>query len=178
MRTTLPCLLCAAFLSFLIGCSRADQQKAHEKAAETEQKTRRAAERLRHDAAQLGEEAKQQAHGLGQNIGQALSSTGPAQGGPTGEAEEKLRRGGDDLRVAGGKAAVKLDRAAMIAKVKAKLATDVGLSTVTGIDVDSSGQIVTLRGTVASEDQKNQAEQAVRQVPGVTTVINELRVKP
>ncbi len=65
----------------------------------------------------------------------------------------------------------------MIAKVKAKLATDVGLSTVTGVDVDASGQVVTLRGTVSSEDEKQRAEQAVRQISGVTRVINDLTVR-
>ncbi len=89
-----------------------------------------------------------------------------------------MRRGGQDLRAAGEKAGVKLDHAAMVAKVKAKLATDVGLSTVTGIDVDASGQVVTLRGTVASEEQKQQAEQAVMQLGGVTKVINDLKVNP
>jgi osmotically-inducible protein OsmY len=62
--------------------------------------------------------------------------------------------------------------------VKAKLATDVGVSTAASVDVDSTGQVVTLRGTVDSEEQKQQAEQAVMQVNGVTKVINLLQVKP
>jgi osmotically-inducible protein OsmY len=73
---------------------------------------------------------------------------------------------------------VKLDHAALIAKIKTKLATDVGLSTVTGVDVDASGRIVTLHGTVDSVQQKQEAERAALQVGGVTKVIDDLQVRP
>ncbi len=171
-------LLTGLLLASLIGCSRADQQNADRKAAEAKEKAHAEGQRVRDDARKLGYQAKQEASSLRQNIDRALQGTGPAQGGTTGQAEDKLRRGGHDLRVAGDQAAVKLDHAAMIAKVKAKLASDVGLSTVTGIDVDTSGQIVTLRGTVASDEQKQQAEEAVMQVSGVTRVVDRLTVKP
>ena len=85
---------------------------------------------------------------------------------------------GQSLRTAGAHAAVKLDRAATIARVKAKLATDVGLSAAASVDVDTSGQVVTLRGTVSSTEQKQQAERAVTELSGVTRVINLLQVKP
>jgi osmotically-inducible protein OsmY len=65
----------------------------------------------------------------------------------------------------------------MAAKVKAKLASDVGLSTVTGVDVDTSGHVVTLRGTVSSESQKLEAERAASHVNGVEKVINDLKVQ-
>jgi osmotically-inducible protein OsmY len=94
------------------------------------------------------------------------------------EAEAKLRRGGAELRDAGGKAGVKLDQASIIAKVKAKLATDVGLSAAATVDVDANGQVVTLRGTVASDEQKRQAERSAANVDGVTAVVNHLTVKP
>jgi osmotically-inducible protein OsmY len=96
----------------------------------------------------------------------------------TAQAEAKLKQGTAELRDAGAKAGVKLDQASLIAKVKAKLANDVGLSTATAVEVDARGRVVTLRGTVASEDQKQRAERAARQVDGVTTVLNELRVTP
>lgn len=178
MLRTVSCAILTALLALLIACNRGDQQKAHERAAEAKQKARLEAQRARDEARRLGQQAKQEAGSLRQNIDHALQGTGPAQSGPTGQAEEKLRRGGNDLRVAGNQAAVKLDHAAMIAKVKAKLATDVGLSTVTGIDVDASGQVVTLRGTVASEQQKQEAEQAVLQLSGVRKVVDELTVRP
>jgi BON domain len=178
MPKRLACAFSTALLALLIGCNKADQQNADQRAAEAKQKARLEAQRMREDARKLGYRAKQEAGSLRQNIDRALQGTGPAQGGGTGQAEEKLRRGGADLRVAGNQAAVKLDHAAMIAKVKAKLATDVGLSTVTGVDVDARGQVVTLRGTVASEQQKQEAEQAVLRLSGVTRVVNELTVKP
>jgi osmotically-inducible protein OsmY len=93
-------------------------------------------------------------------------------------AEQKLNDAGRELRTAGEQAAVKLDRAAMLAKVKAKLATDIGLSAATSVDVDSSGQVVTLQGTVSSEEQKHLAAQAVMQLSGVKRVVNLLEVKP
>lgn len=168
----------ALLLASLFACSRADQQNADRKAAEAKQKARVEGQRVREGARKLGQEAKQEASSLRQNIDRALQGTGPAQGGGAGQAGEKLRRGEHDLRVARDQAAVKLDHAAMVAKIKAKLASDVGLSTVTGIDVDTSGQVVTLRGTVASNEQKQQAEQAVMQLSSVTRVVNQLTVKP
>lgn len=92
-------------------------------------------------------------------------------------ARQKLSTAGQELRAESKRAAVKLDRAAMIAKIKTKLATDAGLSTATSVDVDVTGQVVTLRGTVSSEDQKRQAERVVKQIDGVSRVIDDLEVK-
>ena len=122
--------------------------------------------------------AKQQARDLGHKINQAVTSGGPAGAGSSESAEAKLRRGGEELRAAGEKAGVKLDHAALLAQVKAKLVTDVGLATATSIDVDVRGQVVTLKGSVSSEEQRRQAEESVRQMNGVTRVMNELTVKP
>ena len=65
---------------------------------------------------------------------------------------------------------------ALTAKVKSALAADVGLSTLK-IDVDSSGNTVTLKGTVDSADKKQRAEEVARKVDGVATVRNQLTVK-
>jgi osmotically-inducible protein OsmY len=54
----------------------------------------------------------------------------------------------------------------------------VGLSAAASVDVDTNGQVVTLRGTVSSEEQKQEAAQAAMQVSGVIKVINFLQVKP
>ena len=169
----------ALALAFLVlgACSQPDQEKARQREAEAKQKVREGAQRARADAQKLGESAKRQADSFGQSVDHALHDSAPASPDTTG-AEQKLKDGGHDLRVEGGKAGVKLDHAALIAKVKAKLATDVGLSTVTGVDVDASGQVVTLRGTVKSEEQKQQAEQSVLAVSGVTRVVNRLTVQP
>lgn len=149
MGRFLPAVACAALLAITSGCSRSDEVKA-----------------------------KQEARDLGHKINQAVNSGGPATAGTTESAEEKLRRGSEELRVAGEKAGVKLDHAALIAQVKAKLAADVSLSTATSISVDAHGQIVTLRGSVPSEEQKHEAEQVASQISGVTTVVNRLTVQP
>jgi hyperosmotically inducible periplasmic protein len=163
-------LISAALVLLWTGCSQSDQDKARERAAEARRKAREEAHELAH-------EAKRAANAISRQINQATNDGGPRS--TAGDAAgQKLRRGGDDLRSAGDQAKVKLDRAALIAKVKAKLASDVGLSTVTSIDVDDSGQVVTLRGTVDTPEQKKQAEYAVRQVDGVTQVVNDLQVKP
>ena len=177
MLRNFTCTLWAVLLTLLVGCSTADRRKAEQKAADAKEKSRTAAERMQQGARKLEHEAKQRASGLRQDVDGALWNKGPADG-DTAQSEGKPRHGVDDLRAAGNEAAVKLDRAAMIAKVKAKLAKEVGLSTVTGIDVDASGQVVTLRGGVTSEEQKQQAEQAVLKVDGVRRVVDQLVVKP
>lgn len=67
--------------------------------------------------------------------------------------------------------------AALTTKVKSALAADVGLRTVTGIDVDSADGVVTLKGKVASAGAKRRAEQVAKKVDGVRSVKNELRIE-
>ena len=68
--------------------------------------------------------------------------------------------------------------ATLTGKVKTALASDVGLSTVTSIDVDSDNGVVTLKGRVDSADKKAKAEEIAKKVDGVKSVKNELRVEP
>ena len=167
-RFDAACAVAAAAL-FWSACSRSDEDTARQRAAE-------AREKARQEAHSLASHAKQTAHDLKRDINQAVNSGGARPANDS--AHEGLQRGGRDLRAAGDEAKVKLDRAALIAKIKAKLASDVGLATVTSIDVDDSGQVVTLRGTVDTAEQKKQAEYAVRQVSGVRDVVNDLQVQP
>ena len=67
--------------------------------------------------------------------------------------------------------------ATLTTKVKSALAADVGLRTLTGINVDSEGSTVTLKGSVDTEANKRRAEQVARGVEGVSTVRNELNVE-
>ncbi|HKU45898.1 MAG TPA: BON domain-containing protein [Burkholderiales bacterium] len=66
---------------------------------------------------------------------------------------------------------------ALTSKVHTALANDVGLNTLTRINVDSDKGVVTLKGMVDSEDVKKRAESVAKKVGGVTSVKNELRVK-
>jgi hyperosmotically inducible protein len=62
-------------------------------------------------------------------------------------------------------------------KVKSALAADVGLKTLTGINVDTTGSVVTLKGSVDTAANKSRAEQVARGVEGVSSVKNELTVQ-
>lgn len=149
-------------LLFLSSCGQRDEERARQRAAEARQKAREGAHELAH-------EAKRAVNALNRHVDQALNGTGARADGQ--EAGQKLRRGGEE-------AGAKLDQAALLTKVKAKLANDVGLSTVAGVDVDVNGDVVTLRGTVSSPEQKQMAERAAAQVAGVGRVIDDLQVKP
>jgi len=70
-----------------------------------------------------------------------------------------------------------VDDAAIKTAVKAKMAADVKLSTLTNIEVNSTNGVVTLAGQVRDETDRMQAEQVARSVDGVVRVNNELQVK-
>ena len=70
-----------------------------------------------------------------------------------------------------------IDDAAIKTAVKAKLAADVRLSTLTNVDVNSTNGVVTLSGEVHNIDEKRAAEQVARTVDGVVRVNNNLQVK-
>ena len=61
-------------------------------------------------------------------------------------------------------------------QVKSKLASDVGLSTVTNISVNSTNGVVTLAGQVDSPDLKSRAETVAASVPKVVRVVNNIQV--
>jgi osmotically-inducible protein OsmY len=169
MKQRLACGFATTILALCLGCTGRDQERAREKA---EQAKRRARQELQN----LGQQAKREAKQLDENVDDAMRGQPHTHNGPG--ADQKLRDAGQELRSAGRDAAVKLDRGTVIAKVKAKLATDVGLAAAGSVDVDTNGQVVTLRGTVSSPEQKLQAERAAAQVSGVTKVVNLLQVQP
>ena len=70
-----------------------------------------------------------------------------------------------------------IDDAAIKASVKAKMAADVRLSTLTNIEVNSTNGVVTLAGQVENESDRAQAAAVARSVDGVVRVNNELQVK-
>lgn len=70
-----------------------------------------------------------------------------------------------------------IDDAAIKTAVKAKLAADVRLSTLTNIEVNSTNGIVTLSGQVRDESDRVAAVAVARSVDGVVKVNNELQVK-
>jgi hyperosmotically inducible protein len=70
-----------------------------------------------------------------------------------------------------------IDDAAIKTSVKAKMAADVRLSTLTNIEVNSTNGVVTLSGQVANESDRAQAAAVARSVDGVVKVNNELQIK-
>jgi hypothetical protein len=64
---------------------------------------------------------------------------------------------------------------ALTAKIKAKMALDDRVKAA-DIDVDTAGDVVTLSGRVANEDERARAVQLARDTDGVTSVVDRLVV--
>jgi osmotically-inducible protein OsmY len=93
-------------------------------------------------------------------------------------AGEEIKKDAKDLsRQVDAAVQPRLDHAALVAKVKSKLASDAGLSTLSHVEVDADGSVVTLSGTVTNETQKRAAEIAAAKVDGVSRVENRLVVR-
>ena len=63
-------------------------------------------------------------------------------------------------------------------QLKSKLASDIGLSSVTNISVNSTNGVVTLSGQVDTVEAKDKAERVAAAVPKVVRVVNNLQVAP
>jgi hyperosmotically inducible periplasmic protein len=69
-----------------------------------------------------------------------------------------------------------VDDLQITAQVKAKLASDIGVDSVTNISVNSTNGVVTLSGQVDSAGVRTQAETAAKSVPKVVRVVNVIQV--
>jgi osmotically-inducible protein OsmY len=67
--------------------------------------------------------------------------------------------------------------AALSARVKAAIATDVGARAAGAVSVSSYGGVVEITGFADSEEQASRAAQAAKKVQGVKSVRNEIRVR-
>jgi osmotically-inducible protein OsmY len=67
--------------------------------------------------------------------------------------------------------------AALTAKVKSAIATDVGARTAAAINIETYRGVVQLTGFVASREQSQRAEAAAKKVEGVKSIKNDVRVK-
>ena len=149
--------LAVVMLGSLVGCSDSQQRKVDEKMDRANAKAR-----------ELGRKTTEEARKAGDKIDAAVKGTANRQ--TARDAQEKLKD-------AGSRMSKQLDQAALQTKVKTQLANDIGLRTVRNISVDATrGGMVTLTGTVSSEARKTEAEQAVKKVSGVTSVVNQLTV--
>ena len=128
-------------------------------------------ERAREDAKKAGSEIKADAKELSRGVQAAVQPDQES-------ASDKVSHAMAEAKQDASKAGVHLDHAALLAKVKSRLASDAGLSTITNVDVELNGSVVMLAGTVSNEAQKHAAEVAASQVDGVTSVQNHLAVQP
>jgi len=69
-----------------------------------------------------------------------------------------------------------LHDASITAAVKLSLAFEPGVSAI-GVNVDTNGGVVTLRGEVSNESERQLATKVAEDVSGVTEVVNELSVR-
>jgi hyperosmotically inducible periplasmic protein len=96
------------------------------------------------------------------------------------QAQEKSGEFADRATDAAKKAAGELrdavDQGALTTKIKAKMALDDTVKA-RDIDVDTAGTVVTLRGTVASNDERERAVRLAKETAGVTEVVDKLEVK-
>jgi hypothetical protein len=94
----------------------------------------------------------------------------------TSRARERGAEIGERAAVAAARARAELDEAAITARIKAKMALD-EIVKARAIDVTTTGQTVTLNGTVESPIERERAERLARETEGVTTVDNRLAVR-
>ena len=66
--------------------------------------------------------------------------------------------------------------AALEARIKSKLATDVGAATITSVDVNVTNGVVTLAGPVKTQEERQKIEAVARGIDGVTSVTNNIQV--
>lgn len=71
-----------------------------------------------------------------------------------------------------------VDDASITARVKTEIAQTQGMSEAAAINVDTYRGVVSLAGFVDNETQARKAVEAARNVPGVTSVKNNLQIKP
>jgi osmotically-inducible protein OsmY len=128
-------------------------------------------DKARADAKRAGEEIKMSANDLSRKVSAAVKPDSES-------ASEKMSHAEADAKSAADHAGIKLDHAALLAKVTTRLASEAGLSTLTNIDVTVDGSVAILSGTVNSRAQKKAAETAASQVDGITHVDNRLTVQP
>jgi osmotically-inducible protein OsmY len=105
--------------------------------------------------------------------------------GSTGINAEAARAQGKDIidktAATAGKAATEVkeavDAGSLTLKIKSKMALD-DLVKARTINVDTSGSVVTLTGTVESTQERERAVRLARETTGVTNVVDRLQVKP
>lgn len=112
--------------------------------------------------------------GPAETAGEKIDQTVDKAGTKMGEAVDKV---GEKMGEQSEKAGAAIDDAEITAKVKAAIFAEQGLKTLQ-IDVDTAKSVVTLNGTVDSQESSDKAKALASAVTGVKDVENHLVVKP
>ena len=127
------------------------------------------------------EQTKQAADTAGAKIEQSADKAGEATSQALDNAGAKMEQGAEKASAATSEALNKagnaMDDAAITAKVKAQLIGDPAISALK-IDVDTKAGVVTLNGTAPNEAAKEQAAKLAAASENVSSVINNLTIKP
>jgi hypothetical protein len=91
-------------------------------------------------------------------------------------ARETGARIGEGVALGAERAQRAVSEVSLTAKIKSKMTLDDTIEAAQ-IDVDTNGSVVTLRGTVDSDAERARALQLARETSGVTSVVDELRVR-
>jgi len=91
-------------------------------------------------------------------------------------AESLATRAAAKVGVAADKVGDRVSDSALTAKIKSKMALDDHVNA-RAINVDTSASVVTLRGNVASKDQRDRALRLARETVGVARVVDRLQIK-
>jgi hyperosmotically inducible protein len=111
--------------------------------------------------------------GPAETAGKKIDQTADKVGEKIGEATDKV---GEKLSEQGAKAGVAIDDAEITTKVKAAIFAEPGLKTLQ-ISVDTVKGVVTLSGSVDSQQSSHRAKELASAVAGVNEVENRLAVK-
>jgi len=108
-------------------------------------------------------------------VNRAASQAGDAAGRAADQAGAAAGRAADKVGAAAADAKANLSDAGLTAKVKTRLGTDNRVHA-THIDVDTNNKVVTLKGTVASDAERQAAVEIARGTDGVADVVDHLMV--
>jgi hyperosmotically inducible protein len=86
---------------------------------------------------------------------------------------ELARKAADTTKVAAERTGEVVGEAALTAKIKSKMALDDRVKAL-NINVDTNGTVVTLTGTVRSQDERERAVRLARETDGITQVVDRL----
>jgi hyperosmotically inducible protein len=109
-------------------------------------------------------------------IERPTGTSGSATGIDQSRAREAGAEVGEKVAVGINEAERALTNASLTAKIKSKMTLDDTVNA-RSIDVDTSGSVVTLSGTVRSTAERARALQLARETDGVTSVVDRLEIR-